>query len=207
LIGKVKKSEIPRTVRRKKSLSAGKFFRCNNGGIHPPRVMNRLIKPGIASLKALGAFLVLGAVAHGSLPYLPLLGPPPLRIQAVKSPPPNNAVVKFVGSTVTNLTAMATTAAIEAKSTAGSTNPAIVSLHQPALIGIPDSDKALGDTFSATVFTLPTPNLLGISPEMLATYFRPVQRGTNVVPMGLLPITFMPPLPPDKSSHAEYNVK
>jgi len=158
----------------------------------------------MASLKALGAFLVLGAVAHGSLPYLPLLGPPPLRIQAVKRPPPNNAVVKFVGSTVTNLAAMA---AIEAKLPAGSTNPAIVGPSKPALISIPDTDKALGDTFSATVFALPTPNLLGISPEMLATYFRPVQRGTNIVPMGLLPITFMPPLPPDKSSHAEYNVK
>jgi hypothetical protein len=203
LTGKVKKSEILRTLCREKSLSTGKFFRWNNGGIHPPRVMNRLMKPGIASLKALGAFLVLGAVAHGSLPYLPLLGPPPLRMQAVKSPPPN-AVVKFVGSTVTNLAAIAP---IEAKLPTASTNPVIVGFNRPALISIPETDKALGDTFSATVFALPTPNLQGISPEMLATYFRPVQRGTNIVPMGLLPITFMPPLPPDKSSHAEYNVK
>jgi hypothetical protein len=158
------------------------------------------MKPGIASLKALGAFLVLGAVAHGSLPYLPLLGPPPLRLQAVKSPPPNR-VVKFVGSPVTNL------AAIEMKLPAGSTNPASVSPEKPALISLPDTDKALGDTFSATVFALPTPDLLGISPQMLATYFRPVQRGTNIVPVGLLPITFMPPLPPDKASHAEYHLR
>lgn len=160
--------------------------------------MKRPVKLGIASLKTLFAVVVMGAVAHGSLPYLPLIGPPPLRVQAVKRPP--DTLVKFIGSTVTNLPA------VEAKMAAGSTNVADAGPAKPVLVA-PESNKSLGDTFSATVFAMPTPNLLGISPEMLATYFRPVQRVTNIVPVGLLPITFMPPLPPDKSSHAEYNVK
>ena len=48
--------------------------------------MKRPVNLGIASLKALLMVVVLGTVAHGSLPYLPLIGPPPLRIQTVKAP-------------------------------------------------------------------------------------------------------------------------
>ena len=69
-------------------------------------------------------------------------------------------------------------------------------------------EQSLGDAFTASVFMLPTPDLLGISPQMLASYFRPVQLGTNYAALtGPFHVTFMPPLPPDKSSHAEYIVK
>ena len=55
---------------------------------------------------------------------------------------------------------------------------------------------------------MPTPDLLGITPQMLATYFRPIQLGTNsAVPIMPFQVIFMPPMPPDKSSHAEYIVK
>ena len=74
-----------------------------------------------------------------------------------------------------------------------------------------EADQSLDETFSASIFALPTPDLLGLTPQMLATYFRPVRFGTNAAALtGPFHVGFMPPLPPpepDKSSHAEYIVK
>ena len=67
--------------------------------------MKRPVNLGIASLKALLMVVALGTVAHGSLPYLPLIGPPPLRIQTVKAPA--EAGLHLAGSQATNLTAVA----------------------------------------------------------------------------------------------------
>src|SRR5258707_277933 len=69
------------------------------GGIFPPKIMKRPATSGIYSLKALGAMLALGAMAHAGNPYLPLIGPPPLRILAVKSPAATT--VKFQATPVT----------------------------------------------------------------------------------------------------------
>jgi hypothetical protein len=168
--------------------------------------MNRPVKLGVASFKALGAMIVLGAVAHASLPYLPLIGPPPLRVQPVRKP--SDAIVKFQAL----MTASGPSNALATVENAGgNTNSAGLGLSaasSPLLNAGPDSNGTLGDTLTASIFALPTPDLLGITPQNLATYFRPVQLGTNVVvPVGLLPISFIPPSPPEKSSHAEYNVK
>ena len=71
-------------------------------------------------------------------------------------------------------------------------------------IAVPVARKA-----STSVFALPTPDLLSITPQMLAAYFRPVQFGTNAAALvGPFHVGFMPPQPvPDKSSRAEYIVK
>ena len=165
--------------------------------------MKRPVKLGITTLKALGTVVALGAAAHASLPYLPLIGPPPLRLLAVKHP--SAAVIKFVAPPAAAATNPAPTVA--AGVFPGVTNA--TSSGTPAFAGPligPGAEQSLGDTFTGSVFALPTPDLLGITPQMLATYFHPVQFGTNA-PDGLIRIGFMPPLPPETSSHAEYILK
>ena len=172
--------------------------------------MKRPVKCGIASLKALGIVIALGAVAHAGLPYLPLTGPPPLRMLASKKP--DAAVVKIEmppAAASTNLLA-----AVEAKAFPGTTNAtggdaaaAVIAASGP-LNGM-NANPALEETFSTSVFARPMPDLLSITPQMLATYFHPVEFGTNAAGLaGPFQVGFMPPLPaPDKSSHAEYIVK
>ena len=172
--------------------------------------MKRPVKCGIASLKALGIVIALGAVAHAGLPYLPLTGPPPLRMLALKKP--DAAVVKIEmppTAASTNLLA-----AVEAKAFPGTTNATggdagtILLAASVPLNGM-NGDQTLVESFSTSVFALPTPDLLSITPQMLATYFHPVEFGTNAAGLvGPFHVGFMPPLPaPDKSSHAEYIVK
>lgn len=170
--------------------------------------MKRPVKSGIATLKALGIVLALGAAAHAGLPYLPLIGPPPLRVQAV-----NNPAAAVIGK-IETLSAPAPTnspAALEAKVFPGLTNAAggdtILAGAGPLIS--PGADQSLGESFSTSVFALPTPDLLSITPQMLATYFRPVQFGTNAAALvGPFHVGFMPPQPvPEKSSRAEYIVK
>jgi hypothetical protein len=168
--------------------------------------MKRPVNLGIASLKALGIVLALGAVAHAGLPYLPLTGPPPLRLLAVKNPRPV-AGLKIEAAPVahTNL------AAVAVKNFPGTTNATSTDAANAFLAGPLNglgADRSLEETFSASVFALPTPDLLSITPQMLATYFHPVQFGTNTVLTGPFHVGFMPPVPvPDKSSRAEYIVK
>ena len=159
-------------------------------------------------MKALGLIIALGAVAHASLPYLAVVGPPPLRMLASRKP--HAAVVKLetpATATTNSLTA------VEAKAQSAATNA--TAGDQPAgaapFNGLA-ADRSLEETFSASVFALPTPDLLSITPQMLATYFHPVEIGTNSGPSaGAIRVSFMPPLPPPpepvKSSHAEYLVK
>jgi len=183
--------------------------------------MKRPVKLGIASLKALSAFVVLGAATHAGMPYLPQIGPPPLRVAVVKSPPSGLAKLMETPAVVaTNSPSIA-----DANNSSSGTNTANLTGPlgsilpvAPAPFVIETPDQALGDTFAASVFPLPTPDLLGISPQMLASYFRPVQGGTNFyAPNGPFRVMFMPPMPPmppllppvvpDTSSHAEYILK
>jgi hypothetical protein len=185
--------------------------------------MKRLVKLGIARLKALSVLVTLGVTAHAGTPYLPQIGPPPLRVAVVKSPAlPSIKFMDSSTSTATNSPSIA-----EAKTSPAGTNVnnavnqtgQIVSAaasgpSAPAPFIVETPDQALGDSFAASVFPLPTPDLLGISPQMLATYFHPLQTGTNFcAPNGPFHVIFMPPIPllpsmvPDTSSHAEYIVK
>ena len=105
-----------------------------------------------------------------------------------------------------------TPATVEARIFPGLTNATGDAATAPFAVPGPfgaNADKSLGETFSASVFALPTPDLLSITPQMLTTYFHPVEFGTNAAGLaGPFHVSFMPPLPqPDKSSHAEYIVK
>ena len=176
------------------------------------------MKLGIASLNALSAFVVLGAATHAGMPYLPQIGPPPLRVAVVKSPPSGlTKLMETPALVATNLPSVA-----DAKNSLSGTNavnltalPGAVMPVAPAPFVIETPDQTLGDTFAASVFALPTPDLRGISPQMLASYFHPFQGGTNYSgPAGPFRVTFMPPMPPllspvvpDTSSHAEYILK
>jgi hypothetical protein len=161
--------------------------------------MNRPVQLGTASLKALGIVVAIGVVAHAGMPYLPMIGPPPLRVLATKAPA--SAAVKW-GATLLAATNLPPGAA--AGIVSGTTN---VTVDGTAVEPVLPAEPTLGETFSSSVFALPTPDLVGITPQMLAAYLRPVQAGTNAILTGPFHVSFLPPLPPDKSSHAEYNVK
>ena len=107
------------------------------------------------------------------MPYLPLIGPPPLRVQTVKSP----ASVIAMLETTPALAATNLPVFVDSKNSTDTTNLTGVELPtalQP-LIG-PDTGTSLEDTFTATIFALPTPDLLGLTPQALAAYFRPLPR-------------------------------
>jgi hypothetical protein len=158
--------------------------------------MKRPVNLGTASLKALGIVVTLGAAAHASLPYLPQIGPPPLRVQTVRSPA--SPVVQFL--------AFATAATNATAAAHQGTGPAAIFTGPVNLAGTPEN--AGTGAFPMPMYALPTPDLVGITPQMLAAYFRPIQIGTNGLPMDSeYRVDFMPPLPPDHSSHAEYKVK
>jgi hypothetical protein len=194
--------------------------------------MKRPILQGFVALAAAGAVVLVisfNAAGRGSLPYLPLIGPPPMRFEVAKTPPnpmawyvPKSAatsappaVATGSGSSGTN-TAVAADAKVSAARTPGISATNISDLPAPLASGLSETppenpEDALGDTITSSVFALPTPDLLGITPEMLATYFRPVQMGTNYPALvGPFSVSFIPPVPPgppEKSSHAEYIVK
>jgi hypothetical protein len=166
--------------------------------------MKRPVKSGIASLKALGMIVALGAAAHASLPYLPLTGPPGLRLLAMKKPAKTSVKIEAPPAATNTL------ADLPAKVLPGLTNATstVVDINSLNVSGMASTDRSLEDTFNASVFALPTPDLLGMTPQMLATYFRPVQFGTNNALAGPFHVGFMPPLPaPEKSSRAEYILK
>ena len=168
--------------------------------------MKRPVKLGIASLKALGIVVALGAAAHASLPYLPLIGPPPLRVQAVRSPVAI-AETKVADVAVSN-NPVAVTQTNKASTTNAETSGVADNAVAPAAtLAVPSADPTVEDAFTGSVFAMPTPDLLGITPQMLATYFHPVQFGTNAVLTGPFRVSFLPPLPPEKSSHADYIIK
>jgi hypothetical protein len=161
--------------------------------------MKRPVQLGIASMKAVAAVVAFGAAAHAAIPYLPLLGPPPLRLLTAKHPAA--PVVKFVA---TPAEAVAQPPVVYGPTNSlGASSTPIYGPPSPAA-----TDKLAEVNLNNSVFALPAQDLVGISPQALAAFFRPVLSGTNIVaPVGLLPLSFVPPVLPDKSSHAEYNIK
>jgi hypothetical protein len=168
--------------------------------------MKRPVNLGSASLKALAAVVALGAVAHAGLPYLPLIGPPPLRVQAAKSPVVS--VVQFEAQPAVAVTNSNPPPVVVSKEFPGTTNATggnVAATPLPMVASTPE--ESLGQTINSSVFALSTPELMGITPQMLATYFHPVQIGTNTALTGPFRISFLPPVTPEKSSHAEYIIK
>jgi hypothetical protein len=176
------------------------------------------MKSGSTPLK-LAVALAIGTAVHAAIPYLPQVGPPPLRFEAVKSPAAAITLLKPSPATpaasVTNKPPVAETAispvatnlvTVGNQTTATTNTPAEVSTVAAA--PAPEASPSLGQIFTSSVFTLPPPDLVGITPQMLVTYFHPVQFGTNSAVVTPFPISFVPPTVPDnKSSHAEYIIK
>lgn len=167
---------------------------------------------GPAERALLRAFVVavsLGAVAHAGLGYLPLVGPPPLRMLASKNPEADAGSLNLTADT--NLT---TTLAAAEANTWMPTNAVVLFGQTNATEDVSPIAAGAGngsvDPFGPSVFALAAPDLLAITPQMLAAYFNPVARSTNtaaevVVPF---PVMFMPPTAKARpSSHAEYIVK
>lgn len=158
-------------------------------------------------MRALVGVIAIGVVAHAGLPYLPLTGPPPVRLFVV--PPPSSTAsfqLENTGAADSNSIPM------PGKTIAGTNAAAGLTATNPVLFGPligPGADNPANEVFGAPIFQLPTPDLLSVTPQMLAAYFGPVTRGTNTATfVGPFPVSFMPPLAePDKSSHAEYQVK
>ena len=158
---------------------------------------------GAASIKALIGMLMIGIAAHAGLPYLPLNGPPPVRVAEVKKSPTATVIAleKAAAKNSTN------TLAVAKPTASGTTNStmAITEIPDAPLVG---TASATDVTFVAPGGELVAPGMLGITPQMLATYFRPVNFGTNGgVIGGVLPIGFVPPFTRPESSRAEYIVK
>ncbi len=162
-----------------------------------------------ASMRALIGVIMIGMVAHAGLPYLPLNGPPTMRIAAAKKPDvaPIIALEKERAKAFSNSAAaieMPSLAATKPDSSMPETNAMSPALLQP-------SASFTDVSISAPVFNLTEQGMQTITPQMLAAYFRPLNVGTNggvisgVLPMGFIPPFTRPEAHPD--SRAEYIVK
>lgn len=144
--------------------------------------------------RALIGMVLIGIAAHAGLPYLPVYGPPAMRMTAKPPPPP--AVVEVKADKIpTNVPPMlATVPAMPTNSFSGETNASAELIAMPRMPG--DEN-----------FPLNAQGMVAITPQVLAAYFRPVTFGTNSgVITGGEPLGFVPPFThPD--SRAEYIVK
>jgi hypothetical protein len=162
--------------------------------------MNRSETTGPMVRIALVFAIALGTIAQAATPYLPLVGPPPMRFQVVKS---------LAKPTVALAPA---TPLISTNQSPTDVGPKLLgdnnSAKDPNTGSASASDPSSTKRAAPSIFELPTPDLVGISPETLASYFRAISRGTNSpVIIGTFPLSFVPPLPAEKSSQATYNVK
>lgn len=165
-------------------------------------MMNKRRATELGLIKALALAIGMASAARAGIAYLPLTGPPALRMLAVKSPKPApvetiSAAPKVVTTNMpdVNVKTCVDTNAVELSAHSGDSGTNFM-LPIPAI--------APGGPLEAPIFALPTQDFVGITPQMLATYFQPNGMATN----GPSAISFIPPFAqPDKSSHAEYNVK
>lgn len=153
---------------------------------------------------------VVATVARAGIPYLPLTGPPALRMLAMKSSKPLSAMTITTSTQVTatdtncpDIKPFNTNTTETVVNSAGGYGP---NYTGPIAMG---PDNPLDVPNGTSMFPLPSPDGLGITPQILATYFQPLVLETNgmAVPAPFR-IGFIPPFAqPDKSSHAEYIVK
>jgi hypothetical protein len=169
-------------------------------------------------IKALILGVITATVARAGIAYLPLTGPPALRVLTVTSPKLTSmtAVPAMKIETMTKI-ATADTNCPEIKAFNTNTTETVVSSAggngpnytgtMPAITMGPGNPLDVPGNISG--FALTAQSNFGITPEMLATYFQPLAVGTNgVVVAAPFRVGFIPPFAqPDKSSHAEYIVK
>jgi len=175
---------------------------------------NKLGAAEVGLFKALILAVGVASVARAGIAYLPLTGPPALRMLTMKSPKltPMIAVPAMKIELSTNLAtgdsncpdikALNTNMTATVVNSAGDYAPTL-----PILVMGPDNP--LGVPNGASIFNLPAQDTMGITPQILATYFQPMISGTNGTAVaGPFRVGFIPPFAqPDKSSHAEYIVK
>lgn len=159
-------------------------------------------------LKAFVLAVSVATVARAGLAYLPVTGPLPLRMQAGKSPPLKFETVagQFPAETKPDTALASLVSSADTTPLAANSATNIFPALPPVSLG---AGNVLDDTFGAAIFALPMPELMGLTPQMLALYFHPAGNGTNGAALvGPFHVGFIPPLlPSEKSSHAEYIVK
>ena len=169
-------------------------------------------------IKALIVAIGTASAARAGIAYLPLTGPPALRMLAVKSPKPAPAAAAPTMKTeTTTKVAMADTNCPEIKAFNTNTTETVVSsaggpaansqVIMPAIAMGPGNPLDVPNNVS--VFTLSPQGSYGITPQILATYFQPTLTETNGTSVAVpFRVGFIPPFAqPDKSSHAEYIIK
>lgn len=152
-----------------------------------------------------------GTVAGVGGPYLPGLGPIPLRF-ATKPPPATEAVAATQSANDSGLAR----AANQDSPPLSSTNSNILAATDAAASAVADNSSNDSVTDSATVAPapptfIPAESLAAMTPQVLAEYFHPVAGRTNSVGAVLvLPVdaSFTPPVPKSGvASQATYRVQ
>jgi hypothetical protein len=154
--------------------------------------------------------------ARGGVAYLPFIGPPPLRFQAVVTPAKSSAVKLVLAEPrVTESTNAVLTNAVAAPPPAVPKPAAAVAV----VVSLPVTNNAVSSAPLAAenptkpaapaVLPIPADNLLSITPQSLAGYFVP-GGGRNAGGMTLavpVKVDFVPPPPSGIESRAEYKVQ
>lgn len=159
-------------------------------------------------MKALAVVIVFGIAAHAALPYLPIVGAPAMRMLTARDAHFANIVkLDATGDKSTNnqLADLESAALSGTNLLQGETVNHLAESPLPVIqIG---AGTELEGTLGTSIFTLATPDLMGVTPQMLAVY---LQRGigTNTAQPGLGRIGFMPPGGwKEKANQAEEKVK
>jgi hypothetical protein len=160
---------------------------------------------------------VLGLTVHAGPPYLPLIGPPPMRLLPAKATPAT-PVVSYEAAmaqkskenpAATLPTSIATNNVPAAQNGADG----IIYTTSSSPLSAPGTENATAGGVGAPIFNLPPQDFLGITPQALAGYFRPVHPGKPGPGPGINPlyIGFTPPIEtqnqPVRPSRATYTIK
>ena len=161
-------------------------------------------------IKALILSIGVASVARAGIAYLPLTGPPALRMLAVKSPKPAPVenISTAVKVTTTNMPDVNVKSCVDTNAVELSAHSGTAEATNFMMMASASSDPLMISA-GGPVFAPPAQDFTGITPQMLVTYFQPGDNGTNGANAnGPFHINFIPPFAePDKSSHAKYTVK
>lgn len=164
----------------------------------------------IGLVKAFILAICLATAARAGMAYLPLTGPAPMRVLANKSPkalPPVTLPAANPNLETNGIQNIAANIFADTNHAANVKTAAEIEAGLPPIVM--SANSVLDQAFGTPILSLVTPDLMGITPQMLAAYFHPVGINSNN-PTAIIPlrIGFVPPLAaPQKSSTAEYIVK
>ena len=179
------------------------------------RTMNRpRVGMDMTLIKAFVLAAGVATVARASLTYLPQTGPAPLRVAMVKAPVLVPETTKLVLVAPPVIPAHDTNSLAAVENCIADTNPVVITSKPsddeatlpPIVLGADNPLQGPGANGASMMQAAPS-DMMGISPEMLATYFKPNGAGTNAAVVVPLRVGFVPPLATPPSSHSEYNIK